>query len=109
MEQPLFLPLPERGLCRGDPGQGQPLALGEQMVVPHKGGGGLCIIAPVHQEQQLLGGGVQLARRLGAKLFFVLRLIAASDGFHSVLFPSAIASHPSNGFLYAVDLGGWTI
>ena len=58
------------------------------MVVPHKGGGGLCIIAPVREEHQLLGSGVQLARRLGAKLFFVLRLIAASDGFHSVLFPS---------------------
>lgn len=98
MDQPLFLPLPERGLCGGDPGQGQPLALGEQMVVPHKGGGGLGIIAPVCEEHQLLGGGVQLARRLGAKLFFVLRLIAAFDGFRSVLFPSTIDSRPSNGF-----------
>ena len=98
MEQPLFLPLPERGLCGGDTGQGQPLALGEQMVVPHKGGGGLCIIAPIHQKNKLLGGGVQLARRLGAKLFFVLRLIAASDGFHSVLFPPRSSQPPIQRF-----------
>lgn len=88
MEQPLFLPLPERGLCRGDPGQGQPLALREQVVVAHEGGGGFGVVAPVQQERQLLGGGVQLGRGLGAKFNGIFRHIAAFDSLHGGFSPS---------------------
>ena len=60
----------------------------EQVVVAHKGGDGFGVIAPVQQERQLLGGGIQLDRGLGAKFNFVFRLIAAFDSFHGGFSPS---------------------
>ena len=52
------------------------------MVVAHEGGGGFGVVAPVQQERQLLGGGVQLGCGLGAKFNGVFRHIAAFDSFH---------------------------
>lgn len=68
------------------------------MMVAYKGGGGFCVISTVHQEYQLLGGGIQLFGGLCSKLNAILRDIAASDDFHSAL------TRPIDWRLYAAQI-----
>ena len=68
-------------------------------MVAYKGGGGFCVISTVHQEYQLLGGGIQFFGGLCSKLNAILRDIAASDDFHSTL------TRPIDWRLYAVWQG----
>ena len=72
-------------LGRSYAGQGQPLALGEQVVVADKCGGGFDIITPVQQKYQFLPGRIQLLRCFGPKFHSILRFIASFDNFHSAV------------------------